>query len=71
MKIEINVSVFTNKDLKQLKEINNRLDGFALDFEVLKKLLTPNKYVPADLERAIIAVGRRAVNIDKKVPDLP
>ena len=63
------VSIFSNKDIKQLKDINDRLDRLFRRQEQLIDLVSPNRYVSPQLERAIVALSRRATSIDKKVPD--
>ena len=65
------MSIFSSKDTKQLKEILARLERMEKQLEDIEKLLLPQKYVPLELERAIVAVGRRARSIDAQVEDLP
>ena len=63
------VSLFSQKDVKQLKEIKERLDRMEAKLGAIQQLLTPMRYIPADLERAIRKVSKSADLIDQKVPD--
>ena len=63
------ISIWSSKEIKQLKAISDRLDDLFTQLEYIKKQLTPARYISPELERAIIAVGRRAVQIDRKVED--
>ena len=74
MNLTINISnggmsIFSNKDIKQLKEINDRLDRLFRRQEQLIDLVSPRQYIHPKLERAIVEISRRAISIDKKVPD--
>jgi hypothetical protein len=70
VKVITNVSIFSDKDIKQLREINKRLDAIEDQLAAIQKLLLPFKYLPPELELAIRRVGRQADSIDKQVPDL-
>ena len=63
------VSLFSQKDVKQLKEIKERLDRMEAKLGAIQQLLTPMRYIPADLERAIRKVSKSADTIDQQVPD--
>ena len=63
------VSLFSQKDVKQLKEIKDRLDRMEAKLETIQILLTPFRYIPPELERAIIRVQRSVNLIDRKVED--
>ena len=56
----------TLADILGLSEINKKLD--RIDNKIDKILLDP-RYIDADLEKAIQEISRRALAIDKKVPD--
>lgn len=70
MKVITTVSIFSNKDIKELRRINERIDSVQTQLDAILKLLTPFKYLPPELERAVRAVGRKADQIDAQVPDL-
>ena len=63
------VSIFSNKDVKQLKEIKDRLDRMEAKLIAIQQLLTPMRYIPAELERAIRKVSKSVEAIDQQVPD--
>ena len=68
MKVQVNI--FSNKEVKQLREILNRLDEIDKTLEEIKKLFLPFRYLPVELEKAVRKVGKSADQIDKKVDDL-
>ena len=69
MKIN-HLNIFSDKEVRQLRDINKRLDAIEQDLEDIKRLLTPFRYLPVELEKAVRKVGKSADVIDHKVDDL-
>jgi hypothetical protein len=68
--VKININIFSDKEVKQLREIAKRLDAIEEDLEDIKRLLTPFRYLPVELEKAVRKVSKSADVVDRKVPDL-
>jgi hypothetical protein len=68
--VKIKINIFSDKEVKQLREIAKRLDAIEQDLEDIKRLLTPFRYLPVELEKAVRKVSKSADVVDLKVPDL-
>lgn len=68
MKVQVNI--FGDKEVRQLRDINKRLEAIEQDLEDIKRLLTPFRYLPVELEKAVRKVSKSADVVDLKVPDL-
>ena len=68
--MNVQMNIFSNKDIRQLRDIKAQLDRIEESLEDLKKLFVPFRYLPPELEKAVRRVGKSADQIDKQVEDL-
>jgi hypothetical protein len=68
--VKIKINIFSDKEVRQLRDINKRLDEIENVMEDIKRLLTPFRYLPVELEKAVRKVSKSAEVVDRKVPDL-